>query len=119
MTDKEMLKKIADSMSNDADVVAYCTKKIEQIDNRTAKTRARLAAKKASDPMKDELFAVLTNEFQTITDIVAATNDTNVTPRKAVTRLNAMVEDGKVMKDVLVKGSEKGKKKAVAFKLAA
>lgn len=77
------------------DLEKFVLHELELIDKRNEKDRERLAAKKAEDPLLDGIKSVLTNEYQTLTDIVAKLNYIeDVTAAKVSARLAKL--DGEV-----------------------
>lgn len=117
MTKRENFEVIKETMSDNADIVAFCEKEIELLDRKNEKARERAAKKRAeSDAMTDAIYAALTPEFAFIDAIVEATDFEDVTRGKAIARLSKLVKAGKVEKESFKK--EDGKGKAVAYKLA-
>ena len=73
------------------------------------------AKEKEADTLIDEVLAVLTDELQTIAQVVAAIGKEEVTPAKVSYRLNKLVKEGYAEKgDVKVE-----KSKLVAYKVVA
>lgn len=97
------------------EVLAFIDNEIEKIDNKAAKAKEKAAEKKAeTDALKDRVFAVITEEAQTVDTIVAAIADPEVTKSKVVSRLTALAKDGAIVKEEVK--TEAGKR--VAYKLA-
>lgn len=117
MTKRENFEVIKETMSNNADIVAFCEKEIELLDRKNEKARERAAKKRAeSDAMTDAVYAALTPEFAFVDAIVEATDFDEVTRGKVVARLSKLVKAGKATKESIKK--EDGKGKAMAYKLA-
>ena len=101
-------------------VIAFCEKEKALLASRASKAKERAAAKRAEgDALMDAVRGVLTSEFQTIQDIVAAIDDAEVTNAKVTARLSKMVEAGEVERtEVSVPATDKGRARRVkAFKL--
>ena len=89
------------------DIKEFIEKSIVQIDARAVKAAERAAEKKvAGDELRAQVKAVLSAENpMTITEIVAAMNDEDVTNAKVVARLTQLVKTGEVVKnDIKVDG---------------
>ena len=85
----------------------------EELKNQTA------AKKKAEgDELTDRIADVLTDDFATISDIVKALGDEDVSNQKASYRLGKLVDAGKAVKGELNVGGEGKARKVVAYKLA-
>lgn len=102
---------------SEADAKAFATHEIDLLDRRAAKAKETKAAKAAEpDEFAETILATLTDEFQTAGDIVAAIGNEDLSVSKAVYRLNALVEDGRAVKEDIkiegVKGTRKGFKRA-------
>lgn len=110
---------INDTAITSADFVAFATKEIEQLDKKAVKAKERAAAKRAEgDTLLGEVLAVLTGEFQTAAEVAAQIEDEEATVAKVSYRLNALVKDGKAVKED-VKVDRDGKKATLkGYKLA-
>lgn len=125
-TQREMYVELLDILEEFEEVdhlVAFCKKKIEQIDTKAANAKAKAAENKEKpDELRDAVESVLTDELATITDITEAVkaNGFDVTTHKVAPRLKALVEAGIAEKsEVKVSGGEGQKaRKLVAYKLA-
>ena len=72
---------------------AFAENEIAQLDKKLEKARERAAAKKAeADVLMDRVKEVLTDEYQTIADIMVALNDEDVTAGKVTARLTKLVK---------------------------
>lgn len=119
MTEREMFAMIAELLEDNADVVAFCEKKVAALDRKAENAKVKAAEKKAAgDELRARVEAVLTDEWQTIADVVNALGDEEVTANKVTYRLNALVELGVAVKDE-TKLPGDGKTRVVkVFKLA-
>lgn len=119
MTEKETYALIAELCADNEDIVAFCDKKIEALDKKATRAKEKAAEKKAAgDELRDRVEAVLTEDWQTIADVVAALNDEEATASKVTYRLNALVDLGVAVKDD-TKIAGEGKSRTVkVFKLA-
>ena len=84
------------------EVIAFCDKKIEAIDNRAEKARERAKAKRAEvDVMLEQVESALTDEFMSIADIAGEVIEVNeeATPAKIQYRLNKLVAEGRAVKE--------------------
>ena len=99
-----------------ADVVLeFIDKTVAQIDAKAAKAKEKAAEKKADgDALKAEVFALLTDEFQTADAITAALNKEDVSKSKVVARLTQLVAAGEVVKEQ----AKVGDTKKMVYKLA-
>ena len=119
MTEREMFAYIAELLEGHEDVDEFCEKKITALDNKAAKAKEKAAERKAAgDELRDRVQAVLTDEWQSIADVVNALGDEDVSASKVTYRLNALVEMGVAVKDDAKLPGE-GKTRVVkVFKLA-
>ena len=110
---------INDTAVTSADFVAFATKEIEQLDKKAVKAKERAAAKRAEgDALTEMVLNVLTADFQTAADVAAQIEDEEATVAKVSYRLNALVKDGKAVKED-VKVNRDGKKATLkGYKLA-
>ena len=112
MTKRDVLTAIAALVSADAnitvnevvvtgeDIIDYVNKTIEQLDNKATKARERAAEKKVEgDELRNAVAAVLTNDLQTIDQIVSLVDVEDVTKSKVTARLTALVKAGTAMKE--------------------
>ena len=99
-----------------ADVVLeFIDKTVAQIDAKAAKAKEKAAENKADgDALKAEVFALLTDEFQTADAITAALNKEDVSKSKVVARLTQLVAAGEVVKEQ----AKVGDTKKMVYKLA-
>ena len=107
------------------DILDYANKTIAQLATKNEKAKERQAKNKAEDPIRAEVEKVLTNENQTIDEIVAnipaeievAGKATEVTKAKVVARLTALVKAGEVAKEIVKVEAADGNRKVMAYRL--
>ena len=117
MTNKEMFEQIKGKLT-DAEEIAFIETQIAALDRKAAKAKERAAAKKvAGDELRETIYSVLTNEFQTLDMILPAvkeiTGDDTLTNSKIIPRLSALVDLEKVVKEKVK--TENGDKMAYAI----
>lgn len=103
MTQKEMYAHIAEAMGNDEDVVAFCKKKIEQLEHRAQQPRRPRFNAEANE-FALELIEVLKeqDEPKTNKELVAIMNERHadaekaISPQKVAAALRK-IDEGKVM----------------------
>ena len=99
MTNKEMYLQIREKLT-DAEEIAFIDTQVAALDRKAAKAKERAALRKATgDEIRETIYGVLTGEFQTLAQIVAAVDIEDFSASKAIPRLNALVELGKVEKE--------------------
>ena len=120
MTKKEMFAFIAETLADNAEVVAFCENEIALLTKKSEKAKATAAAKReAGDALRERVLATLTDEFMSIADIVDAIGDEEVTAAKVTYRANALVKAGLAVKEDAKVEVEGGKSKTVkVFRLA-
>ena len=75
-----------------AEVLAFIDKTVAQIDAKAEKAKERAAEKRAEgDEFRSAVYAVLTDELQTIDDITAQVDIPDVTKHKVTARLTQLV----------------------------
>lgn len=124
----EAIKAMADAAVNggcyDADaaqeIVAFADTELVRLATRAEKEKVKRAEKKAeNDELLQHVFNVLTDEFQTGEQVVAALAAAGIetTKAKAVNRLGKLVAEGGVERgDVTIETAD-GKRKAKAYRL--
>ena len=103
------------------EVVAFFENEIGNLDKRAERSRATAAKKReAGDALTETVKSILTDDFQTIADVVAQIEGEDVTASKVTYRLNALVKEGYAEKaDVQIPGVDGAKARVVkAFKIA-
>lgn len=99
-----------EAVQADAGLKEFVEKQIEQLEKKAGK-----AKEKEADALIDEVLSALTDEFQTIAQVVAAICKEDVTSAKVSYRLNKLVKEGYAEKgDVKV-----DKSKLVGYKVVA
>lgn len=114
----EMLKGFVPADAENADeILAFIDKQIEQLDTKATKARERAAERKAEgDELRAMVAAAVTDEFQTIDQIMTAMelDDPDVTRAKITARLGQLVKAGEVMKVAMTVD----KRRVMHYKLA-
>ena len=108
LTKKEILLAIKNHVltSNDVDgipvdvVVEYVDTTIAQIDAKATKAKEKAAEKKADgDALREEVFALVTDEWQTADDITKALGKEDITKAKVIARLTQLYKAEMVDKE--------------------
>ena len=115
-----------DTAISEAQFAEFCEKQIVDLDKKAAKSKERAAAKRAEgDELTDAVYAVITDEYQTIADIATAVladmeEGADISTQKITARLTKLVKAEMIEKDQVVVETEDGKKaKKMAYRLAA
>lgn len=111
----------AETELTEAQFVEFCKGQIADLDKKAAKAKERAAAKRAEgDELTDLVQSALTDEYQTIADIitVVAEADPEVTAAKITARLTKLVKANVVEKEQVTVTDGDKKKKAMAYRLA-
>ena len=75
------------------DIVNYCNSTVDQINKKNEKAKERAAEKRAAgDELANTIADMLSDEFKTIPDIVAALDDEEITAGKVTARLTQLVK---------------------------
>ena len=114
----EALKEIVEksNVENAEILVEFINKKIEMIDNKSAKAKEKAAEKRAEgDELRAVIKSVLTNEYQTVDAITAQIEGEDITKAKVVARLTQLVNNGEAVKE---QGKSEDNKKVMMYKLA-
>ena len=104
MVKKDMFALLASYVPEDAEHAAelkeFCAKQIEQIEAKAAKAQAQAAARKAvGDELRDMVYGALTEELQTIPQIMYAMGiDPEITRAKVSARLSQLYKAGEIEK---------------------
>ena len=86
-----------------ADLNAFIDAQLAILAKRKESAAVRAAKKREeSDALTDTIYDVLTEEFATVDEIVAAVADPEVTRNKVIARLSKLIKAGKVIKDNVV-----------------
>ena len=111
----------AETELTETQFIEFCKSQIADLDKKAAKAKERAAAKRAEgDELTDAVKDALTEEFQTIADIitVVAEADPEVTAAKITARLTKLVNANLVEKEQVTIADGDKKKKAMAYRLA-
>jgi hypothetical protein len=82
------------------DLVEFAETAIDQLDRKAAAAKAKAEKVKAEgDELRDKIAEVLTDDYQTIPQIVAAVGIEDLTPAKVTARLTQLIKAGKAHKD--------------------
>lgn len=94
----------------------FINHEVELLDNKAAAAAKRAAEKRVEgDALREKILDVLTSEFQSISDIVAALGDSNITPQMITPRLTQLVNLEQAEKDqITVAGVDGGKSRKVS-----
>lgn len=121
ITKKEYFTMVAEIVNgsnaeNKAELMEFIQKQVEVLDKKAEKAKERAAEKKAEgDELRAKVQGVLTEELQTIDEIVDAIGEEDVTRNKVVARLTQLVAAEVAVKDKV----ESGSKKVMGYKLKA
>lgn len=97
-----MLKEVVENSNseNKDELVEFIEKQITLLDNKAAKAKERAAEKRAEgDELRALVEATLTDEYQTIADIIEQIDNEDVTKAKVTARLTQLVKDGLAVKE--------------------
>lgn len=134
MTTKKITKKtyfatlsalVADAQANGVELpegvtyeglTEFVDHEVELLDNKAAAAAKRAADKKVEgDALREKIAGVLTSEFQTINEIVAALGDTQISPAMVTPRLTQLVNLGQAEKEQkTIPGVDGGKSRKVS-----
>lgn len=108
MVKKDMFALLATYIPEDAEHAAelkeFCAKQIEQIEAKAEKARRNAAIRKAEgDELRDMVYGALTNELQTIPQIMDAMglDDPEITRAKVSARLGQLFKAGEIEKTAI------------------
>ena len=83
-----------------AELVAFLNKKVDQIDAKAAKAKEKAAEKKADgDALREEVFALVTDEWQTADAITDALGKEDISKAKVIARLTQLFKADMVEKE--------------------
>ena len=121
-TKKQMFEEvIAMAKAEDrVDIIEFAEKEIAALDKKAAKAKETAAKKRAeSDELMEVVKSVLTDEFQTLPDILTQIEGEDISGAKVTARLTKLVKAGEVVKEeVSVENAEGKKSKRMAYKVA-
>ena len=105
----------ATDVENKAGMLEFIDTQLAQLASKAEKAAERAAKKKAEgDALRETVEAVLTDDFQTIDEIMTQIDGDNITKSMITARLSQLVKLGKATKDTLK--TEDGKR-ATAYKI--
>lgn len=127
ITKREMFEFIQREMGEYPEVVEFCDKEIALLDSKSAKARARSAAKAAeADAMMETIFSTLNvDEFRPISEIAVDTQaamgeDVEITTSKVTARLTKLFNAGRVEKQqISIVGADGKSKKVMGYMVRA
>lgn len=95
-----------------AEVAEFCRKEIAQLDKKAEKAKERAAEKRAeNDALLKTVEDVLsTEDYMPLADIVIAIGDEAITTHKVISRLSALIDQGRAEKKEIVVEDGDGKK---------
>ena len=104
----------------EADVAQFCVDELELLDKKAAKAKERVAAKKAeADELTELIKSLLTDEWQTTTEIAAQIEDEDVSQSKITARMTKLINAGIAIKEqVSVTGANGKATKKMSYRLA-
>ena len=124
MEDKKLTKKdyyneilsILTEKDESQELIDFVQNQIATLDKRAEKAKERAAEKRAEgDELRETVKSVLTNDFQTVENIVSAINDEEISKAKVIARLTQLVTLGEVEKTDVKSDDGKTRK---AYRLA-
>lgn len=113
MTKRDYFVEIKDVLTNagETNLAEVMNHEIELLDNKTAKSKERAAARKiAGDELRDTISSVLTDDPQTADEILEQIEGEDITKSKIIARLTQLVKLGEASKEEVK--SENGKRMA-------
>lgn len=119
MTKKDFYEVIKNAMADNAEVVEFCEKEIAALDRKAEKAKERAAAKRAEGDTLVEVVADALNaeEFEPMATIVERVNTVEgfeeITGAKLVSRMTALINEGRAEKAKISVVGEDGKAKKV------
>lgn len=120
MTKKAMYEFIANTLSDNDEVVKFCANEIALLDKKAAKAKEKAAEKRAAnDALADAVYAVLSDtDFEPIADITARVDGDEVTAAKVTYRLSQLVKAGAAEKaEIVIEATDGGKgRKCVGYR---
>ena len=86
--------------AGEIDLAAVMSHEIELLENKAIKNKERAAQRKVEgDELRDTISNILTDELQTVDDIVDQIDDEEITKAKVVARLTQLVNLGEAAKE--------------------
>lgn len=95
---------------NVAELLEFVDAQVEQLEKKSEKAKERAAKQKQEgDELREAVYSVLTDEYQTIDAITAQIEGEDITKSKVTARLTQLIK-AEMAEKALVKGEEDGKK---------
>jgi len=92
---------------------------IELLDKKAAAAAERAANKKVEgDALREKVLSVVTDKFQTVTEITNAVSDPEVSPAMVTARLSQLAKNGQVVREQQTFSGEGKSRKLSVYKLA-
>ena len=103
----------------EAHVAQFCVDELELLDKKAAKAKERVATKKAeADELTELIKSLLTDEWQTTTEIAAQIEDEDVSQSKITARMTKLINAGIAIKEqVSVVGANGKAAKKMSYRL--
>ena len=103
----------------EAHVAQFCVDELKLLDKKVAKAKERVAAKKAeADELTELIKSLLTDEWQTTTEIAAQIEDEDVSQSKITARMTKLINAGIAIKEqVSVVGANGKAAKKMSYRL--
>ena len=119
ITKRDRFEEIKALLADNADIVEFCDNEIALLDGKAEKAKARNAKKKAEgDALLTAVADILTEDFQTITDITGKIDGDDVTNAKVQARLKKLVDSGVAVKEQIAIEVDGKKTKKMGYALA-
>ena len=97
-----MLKEIVmkSNVDDKDELVTFIDKQVQLLNNKAEKAKVRAIEKKVEgDELRNTVEATLTEEYQTIADIIAQIDDEEISKAKVTARLTSLVKSGIAIKE--------------------
>ena len=103
----------------EAHVAQFCVDELELLDKKVAKAKERVATKKTeADELTELIKSLLTDEWQTTTEIAAQIEDEDVSQSKITARMTKLINAGIAIKEqVSVVGANGKAAKKMSYRL--
>lgn len=109
ITERELYTQMINGTISQKSLVAFAEKKIAQLDKRNASAQRRAAAKRAEgNAITEDIFGILSAERMT-REQVAQAYGSELSVAKVGSRLNQLVEAGRVQKETVKVANAEGK----------
>lgn len=109
ITERELYTQMINGTISQESLVAFAEKKIAQLDKRNASAQRRAAAKRAEgNAITEDIFGILSAERMT-REQVAQAYGSELSVAKVGSRLNQLVEAGRVQKETIKVANAEGK----------